>query len=136
MSIIEIIKEKAKVVLAKVAEFAKKMFDLFIETKIGAAVVTYIVNIDPGKVGHQWDMAKRVFSEVAYLGGTAIGAGAEVFLGRNALYREGLVGHATKIATGIAWLGLSHKLGTIARDQVEGWFDEIKLAGSTEGKVA
>ena len=136
MSIIEIIKEKAKAVLVKAAEFAKKMLGRFIETKTGAAVVTYIVNIDPGKVGHRWDMAKRVFSDVAYFGGTAIGAGAEVFLGRNALYRGGLVGRATKIATGIAWLGLSHKLGTIARDQVEGWFDEVKLAGSAEGKVA
>ena len=136
MSIIEIIKEKVKAVLAKAAEFAKKMLDRFIETKTGAAVVTYIVNIDPGKVGHRWDMAKRVFSDVAYLGGTAIGAGAEALLGSNVLYRGGLVGRATKIATGIAWLGLSHKLGTIARDQVEGWFDEVKLAGSAERKVA
>lgn len=136
MSIIEIIKEKVKAVLAKAAEFAKKMLDRFIETKTGAAVVTYIANIDPDTVGHRWDMAKRVFSEVAYLGGAAIGAGAEVFMGRNLLYRGGLVGRATKIATGIAWLGLSHKLGTIAHDQVEGWFDEIKLAGSAEEKVA
>ena len=136
MSIIEIIKEKVKAVLAKAAEFAKKMLDRFIETKTGAAVVTYIVNIDPGKVGHRWDMAKRVFSDVAYFGGTAIGAGAEVFLGRNALYRGGLVGRATKIATGIAWVGLSHKLGTIAHDQVGGWFDFVKLAGSAERKVA
>ena len=140
MSIIEIIKEKVKAVLAKAAEFAKKMLDRFIETKTGAAVVTYIVNIDPGKVGHRWDMAKRVFSDVAYFGGTSIGTMAEVFMYRNTIHRRGwdrsLVGGATKIAARIAWLGLSHKLGTIARDQVEGWFDEVKLAGSAERKVA
>lgn len=127
MSIIEIIKEKAKALLSKAVEFAEKMLNRFIKTKTGEAIVTYIVNIDPEKLERRWDMVGQLCSKVAYFGGAAIGAGGEAIFNKASLYRgNSVVRLAMRISTGLAWIGLEHKLGVVSRDLVQNLFDDVK----------
>ena len=127
MSIIEIIKEKAKALLVKAVEFAEKMLNRFIETKTGETIFNYIVTIDRKKLERRWDVVGQLCSKVAYFGGAAIGAGGETIFNRGLLYRGNVIVRlAMRISTGLAWIGLEHKLGVISRDLVQNWFDDVK----------